>query len=210
MRSPRCSSPARSCFPRALCQVNLMSTETKSSSQHNQEGRTSSTTTVADGILAKKGIAKIFKGIEMVLDESTTVDGGSRAKKGRSKIFKGAEMIIETIISAVARSVIEKILEITFYESRKRNEEETTKAVESKTDETPQELIKTMKALQEYLKESKESGQRECQHSRAQPEGNRGENEGENSSATTIRNFQQLSQRLESLEERLQQMVESS
>ncbi|XP_041568283.2 uncharacterized protein [Taeniopygia guttata] len=183
MRSPRCSSPARSCFPRALCQVNLMSTETKSSSQHNQEGRTSST---------------------------TTVDGGSRAKKGRSKIFKGAEMIIETIISAVARSVIEKILEITFYESRKRNEEETTKAVESKTDETPQELIKTMKALQEYLKESKESGQRECQHSRAQPEGNRGENEGENSSATTIRNFQQLSQRLESLEERLQQMVESS
>ncbi|XP_072776688.1 uncharacterized protein [Taeniopygia guttata] len=134
-------------------------------------------TTVADGILDKENRAEILKVAEMMLDlltslavkgavdkvlenifdESTTAADGSLDKKSKTKKSNGiADILIKISTTSVARSVVEKILAIASDELGKRNEEETTKAVESKTDETPQELVE---ALQEELQESR---QREC------------------------------------------------
>nr|XP_054509535.1 uncharacterized protein LOC129133886 isoform X6 [Agelaius phoeniceus] len=136
------------------CEVNLMATKKRSSSQHVQGGQIESITTVSADKLTKKGGAKILEII------------------------------------------------------RRGNKKKTTKALESKTDDS-QELIKTVEALQERVKELEESRQCECQL-RAKLEKNQGKKEEEISSAEMISKIQQLLQRIETLEERLPKLPESS
>lgn len=66
-----------------------------------------------------------------------------------------------------------------------------------------------MEALQERVKELEESRQYECQL-RAKLEKNQGKKEEEISSAEMISKIQQLLQRIETLEERLPKLTESS
>nr|XP_054509533.1 uncharacterized protein LOC129133886 isoform X4 [Agelaius phoeniceus] len=156
------------------CEVNLMATKKRSSSQHVQGGQIESITTVSADKLTKKGGAKI----------------------------------LEIIISVLVSSLVDKILELILEAIRRGNKKKTTKALESKTDDS-QELIKTVEALQERVKELEESRQCECQL-RAKLEKNQGKKEEEISSAEMISKIQQLLQRIETLEERLPKLPESS
>nr|XP_054509534.1 uncharacterized protein LOC129133886 isoform X5 [Agelaius phoeniceus] len=156
------------------CEVNLMATKKRSSSQHVQGGQIESITTVSADKLTKKGGAKI---LEIIIKEESH-PGLATGTKGRS-------------LSA-----------------GRGNKKKTTKALESKTDDS-QELIKTVEALQERVKELEESRQCECQL-RAKLEKNQGKKEEEISSAEMISKIQQLLQRIETLEERLPKLPESS
>ncbi|XP_077048628.1 uncharacterized protein LOC129133886 isoform X2 [Agelaius phoeniceus] len=135
------------------------------------------------------------------IESITTVTADKLTKKGGAKI-------LEIIISVLVSSLVDKILELILEAIRRGNKKKTTKALESKTDDS-QELIKTVEALQERVKELEESRQCECQL-RAKLEKNQGKKEEEISSAEMISKIQQLLQRIETLEERLPKLPESS
>nr|XP_054509526.1 uncharacterized protein LOC129133886 isoform X2 [Agelaius phoeniceus]XP_054509527.1 uncharacterized protein LOC129133886 isoform X2 [Agelaius phoeniceus]XP_054509528.1 uncharacterized protein LOC129133886 isoform X2 [Agelaius phoeniceus]XP_054509529.1 uncharacterized protein LOC129133886 isoform X2 [Agelaius phoeniceus]XP_054509530.1 uncharacterized protein LOC129133886 isoform X2 [Agelaius phoeniceus] len=176
------------------CEVNLMATKKRSSSQHVQGGQIESITTVSADKLTKKGGAKILEIIISVL-VSSLVD-------------KILELILEAIIKEESHPGLATGTKGRSLSAGRGNKKKTTKALESKTDDS-QELIKTVEALQERVKELEESRQCECQL-RAKLEKNQGKKEEEISSAEMISKIQQLLQRIETLEERLPKLPESS
>ncbi|XP_041266464.1 uncharacterized protein LOC121339058 isoform X2 [Onychostruthus taczanowskii] len=231
--------------------MNLMATRKRSSWQHYPGGQMESRISAAAGLLAEKGVEMLFE--ELLSDDDD--DDDYRPQKGAEKMFyktcagllakEGVGMLFE----AIRRGNEEKTMKALEYkrdetsqelketvkalqdclkelrESRQHehelfrayleknqgrgNEEKTTKASESKRDEASQEHMRTLKALQECLNELEESRQRERQL-RARLEKKQGKKEEENSIAELISQFRQLSQRFETLEERLQKSPESS
>ncbi|XP_041266467.1 uncharacterized protein LOC121339058 isoform X4 [Onychostruthus taczanowskii] len=222
--------------------MNLMATRKRSSWQHYPGGQMESRISAAAGLLAEKGVEMLFE--ELLSDDDD--DDDYRPQKGAGLLAKeGVGMLFE----AIRRGNEEKTMKALEYkrdetsqelketvkalqdclkelrESRQHehelfrayleknqgrgNEEKTTKASESKRDEASQEHMRTLKALQECLNELEESRQRERQL-RARLEKKQGKKEEENSIAELISQFRQLSQRFETLEERLQKSPESS
>ncbi|XP_041266466.1 uncharacterized protein LOC121339058 isoform X3 [Onychostruthus taczanowskii] len=225
--------------------MNLMATRKRSSWQHYPGGQMESRISAAAGLLAEKGVEMLFE--ELLSDDDDDDDyrpqkvsagAGLLAKEGVGMLFEAirrgneektmkaleykrdetSQELKETV--KALQDCLKELRESRQHEHElfrayleknqgRGNEEKTTKASESKRDEASQEHMRTLKALQECLNELEESRQRERQL-RARLEKKQGKKEEENSIAELISQFRQLSQRFETLEERLQKSPESS
>ncbi|XP_064257173.1 uncharacterized protein LOC135287876 isoform X4 [Passer domesticus] len=128
------------------------------------------------------------------------------ALKGTAKIFKASA-------TAFAVSMAQKVAEMIYDEFRRRRREKTNKVLESMIIEAFQDLNNKIKALHEDFKKLEESTKHEVQILRAELEKN-----PENKEMAFVwtlesmlkKNLQQLSQRIQTLEEDVQEWPETT
>ncbi|XP_041331528.1 stress response protein NST1-like [Pyrgilauda ruficollis] len=163
------------------------------------------------GFLAKEGVEMIFEAIRRGNEEKTMKALEYKRDETSQELKETAKALQDCLKELRESRQHERELFRAYLEKNqgRGNEEKTTKDSESKRDEASQEHMRTLKALQECLNELEESRQRERQL-RARLEKKQAKKEEENPIAELISQFRQLSQRFETLEERLQKSPESS
>ncbi|XP_064256846.1 uncharacterized protein LOC135287417 [Passer domesticus] len=169
---------------------------------HYPGGQIESRISTAAGLLAEKGVEMIFE--ELLSDDDD--DDDYRPQRGAEKMF------FKTL-SAGAGFLAKEGLEMLFEAIKRGNEEKSMKALEYKRDETSQELKETVKALQECLKELRESRQHERDLFKAYLEKNQGRGNEEKTSKASESKRDEASQEhmrtLKALQECLNELEES-